>query len=409
MTSEEHYVNNPYSDELDKPENLKTDSGRPETFEPEEEKNSSDTPPAEHLASTVNDDLDQSLRQGECNVNNPYLEDRDNSMPPPEFKAADAGALSMEWTPPALPALPRWLFWSVLSLVLLLAGILASFLFVQTVNVLHTTKSAPDWLNIIFLPILIISCVCAFVFMLSFVWGWFKLKRFKQINLKILQELHERSENRDKTLRDFKNAKLYLQNYLEKYPLKLKGDGQKTASGLDKDAVKELQNIRGELLTRRSTDSQSWIEDFGKTFQYIIDKKAKATVNRHAMSAAMLTMVSPTALLDTVFVLGASFRMLKNICLLYNIRIGGLALPILFSRVILSAFIAGTVEQAATSLFSAATDFVNDVTNKQVIGSFAGKTLGPKIAEGIVNRYFMQRLGLATIELLRPVRGIKGS
>lgn len=121
-----------------------------------------------------------------------------------------------------------------------------------------------------------------------------------------------------------------------------------------------------------------------------LDARARAEVEAAARQVAMVTALVPIALADVATALVANLRMIRRIAEIYGGRSGALGSWGLLRRVFASLLAAGAL---------ALTD--------DLIGSVAGggvvSKLSRRFGEGIVNGALTARVGLAAIDLCRPL------
>lgn len=121
-----------------------------------------------------------------------------------------------------------------------------------------------------------------------------------------------------------------------------------------------------------------------------LDARARAEVEAAARQVAMVTALVPLALADVATALVANLRMIRRIAEIYGGRSGALGSWGLLRRVFASLLAAGAL---------ALTD--------DLIGSVAGGGVLSKVSrrfgEGVVNGALTARVGLAAIDLCRPL------
>lgn len=121
-----------------------------------------------------------------------------------------------------------------------------------------------------------------------------------------------------------------------------------------------------------------------------LDAEATALVSSAAKRVSVVTAVSPRAAVDLVFVLITAIGLIRRLALLYGGRPGALGMFRLFRQVI--AHLAVTGGMAA-----------GDSLIQQVVGHGLAAKLSARLGEGVVNGLLTARLGLAAIEVTRPL------
>jgi putative membrane protein len=121
-----------------------------------------------------------------------------------------------------------------------------------------------------------------------------------------------------------------------------------------------------------------------------LDQEARRLVSVAAQRVSIVTAVSPRALIDVLFVLAAALRLIRQLALLYGGRPGALGMIRLIRQTI--AHLAITGGMAAS-----------DGLVQQVLGHGVAAKLSQRLGEGVLNGLLTARLGLAAIDVSRPL------
>lgn len=123
--------------------------------------------------------------------------------------------------------------------------------------------------------------------------------------------------------------------------------------------------------------------------------KPKDDAARHAIATAaqrvsVVTALSPRALVDVVFVLVQGVALIRTLSSIYGGRASGLGLLRLSTRVVSHLAITGGVAMA-------------DSLVSQLLGAGLAARLSAKLGEGVLNGVLTARVGIAALDLCRPL------
>ena len=121
-----------------------------------------------------------------------------------------------------------------------------------------------------------------------------------------------------------------------------------------------------------------------------LDREARRLVSAAAKRVSVVTAVSPRAAVDMVFVLATALMLARRLARLYGGRPGTLGLFRLMRHVISHLAITGGMA-AGDSLI------------QQMIGHGVAAKVSARLGEGVLNGLLTARLGLAAIEVTRPL------
>ena len=122
----------------------------------------------------------------------------------------------------------------------------------------------------------------------------------------------------------------------------------------------------------------------------LLDDQARRLVVAASKRVSVVTAISPRAVVDMLFVLINALGLIRRLALLYGGRPGALGVLKLFRQVISHLAVTGGVGVA-------------DGLVQQVVGHGVAAKLSARLGEGMVNGLLTARLGLLTIDLVRPL------
>ncbi len=121
-----------------------------------------------------------------------------------------------------------------------------------------------------------------------------------------------------------------------------------------------------------------------------LDRRAESAIRKAALRAFGITALSPTSLTDAVFFVAVSLRMMREVAEAYGLRPTAASTTHLLRRLVREAGKLGAIDLATASLM-------------QHLGGGAAERLSSAAAESLYAAQRMARLGIAAMQLTRPV------
>jgi putative membrane protein len=121
-----------------------------------------------------------------------------------------------------------------------------------------------------------------------------------------------------------------------------------------------------------------------------LDPVARSLVAASAKRVSVVTAVSPNAVIDMMFVAAQNLRMLRKLATLYGARPGTLSLLKLARMVVTHIVLTGGIA-------------LGDDVIQQVVGHGLTAKLSARLGEGLFNGALTTRIGIAAIDVCRPL------
>ncbi|RYE59704.1 MAG: TIGR01620 family protein, partial [Rhizobiaceae bacterium] len=121
-----------------------------------------------------------------------------------------------------------------------------------------------------------------------------------------------------------------------------------------------------------------------------LDRQARVLILGASKRVSVVTAVSPRAVVDLVYVLFEVTRLIRAMADLYGGRPGTLGLLKLMRDVMAHLAVTGSIA-------------VGDGIAQQVLGHGLASRLSSKLGEGVINGLLTARIGIAAMDLCRPL------
>jgi putative membrane protein len=264
--------------------------------------------------------------------------------------------------PPAPPRTSRWstLFWTGLG------GLVSMGISLAVWRLIDDMFARSDWLGWLALAFAAALALATLVILGREVFGLLRLRTLNKLRLQAMEALAK--------------------------------DDRKLAEGVTRELLAiaksspRLFRARTELSSHLGAiiDGADLVRLTERHLMAPLDAEATALVSAAAKRVSIVTAVSPRAAVDLIFVLVTAIALVRRLAVLYGGRPGALGMFRLFRQVI--AHLAVTGGMAA-----------GDSLLQQVVGHGIAAKLSAKLGEGVVNGLLTARLGLAAIEVTRPL------
>jgi putative membrane protein len=276
----------------------------------------------------------------------------------------DSAMLPVPVEAPPVPARPgfKWgtLFWAAAGgLVLLGAGL-------GVVHLIEDLFARSEGLGVLGLAFAVVAAVALIVILAR--------EAFGLARLATIEKLHQRAA--EVLLSDDRTASRVIVNDL----LKLAHQNPQLAR-----ARATLASHADDII-----DGADMIKLAERELMGPLDEEARRMISTAAQRVSIVTAVSPRAAIDVLFVLVAALRLIRQLARLYGGRPGALGMIRLMRQVI--AHLAITGGMAAS-----------DSIIQQMLGHGIAAKLSQRLGEGVLNGLLTARLGLAAIDVTRPL------
>ncbi len=230
-----------------------------------------------------------------------------------------------------------------------------------------------------------------------------RFRRAQQIDLLALEQLDARHQLRVDSSEQKTSVIAELDRYLDDYP-----DPHDTLAplGIEEEFVEELQSQLVRLRNReRNLGEDAWIRDFELSFHATLEKIAKGRIHAHALKVAVGAGLSPFPLVDSLIVLNSGFRMIDDLCTIYNLRMGKWPTVFVLLLATSQSILAGKVEDSE-ALDKVGDELLHPVLTRLGLGAaeaIAKPVIG-MAGQGLLHYLLLRRIGVRTQRWLRVVK-----
>jgi putative membrane protein len=186
----------------------------------------------------------------------------------------------------------------------------------------------------------------------------------------------------------------------------LKAEAEEAAASVQADPARKVIARLGTLLSHRAETAKGravldqtkddiidgpHLLDLGeRELLTPLDRKARGLILNSSKRVAVVTAISPRAVVDLAYVLFEVTRLVRAMAELYGARPGKLGLLRLIRDVIAHLAVTGSIA-------------VGDGLAQQVLGHGLASRLSRRLGEGVINGLLTARIGIAAMDLCRPL------
>jgi putative membrane protein len=247
-----------------------------------------------------------------------------------------------------------------------LGGLVSLAIGIWVTNFVTDLFARSGWLGYLALTLAGLAALAAFIIILRELLGFFRLGRIASIRLSAQKALD---------LKDKKQA-------------------EQTARSLEalfsartdlKSGIRQMARHRREVL-----EADELLTLAERELMRPLDREARRLISSSVRRVALITAVSPSAIVDVVFVAMENLAMLRRLATLYGGRPGFLG-SLKLARLVLGHI-------ALTGGVALGEDVI-----QQLVGHGLTAKLSTRLGEGVINGAFTGRIGISAIDLCRPL------
>lgn len=323
-----------------------------------------------------------------------------------EERLRDTAAGSGLLLPPPVIAAVTWLGWttaSLLGLVLVAAG-------VGLAGEIRALPTPADWIAGVAAG-LCAALLAAAVLRLAA--ALIRLRRSPTVPLRALETLQQRERWRRLARERTVQARNELREYLRGYAFDEAARRRLADVGVTDEQCDALSLAREFLLRDQGLPPDTWVAEFARRFQSILDEAAAVRVKTYARRVGWGTFLAPMAVIDQFVVSYSCLAMVKDVMILFGLRPAAGQAATILARSILHAYLSGLLqeltESGADAVWEEIADSVQEAASPVAARLMSGAGVltregAAKTSEGVLNGWLVWRLGRRTIRLLQPVR-----
>ncbi len=273
--------------------------------------------------------------------------------------------LADELTPPPPAPNPKRVKWSKLFFASL-GGLIALSLGLWADALIRDLFARQDWLGWLAVGLTGLLVLAGVSAVLRELWGLSRMRKIES-----LREAAAKAYEND----DMKSARTVVGDLCQLY-----NDRPDTAKGRA-----ALEQHKNEII-----DGKDLLALTERDLMASLDIKARALVMGSAKRVSIVTAISPRALVDIGYVLIENMRLIRGLADLYGGRPGKLGFFRLARNVLAHLAVTGSIA-------------VGEGLLQQVVGHGVAARISSRLGEGVVNGLLTARIGIAAIDVCRPM------
>lgn len=324
------------------------------------------------------------------------------------------------------------------SFFLLTLGALLAFLLLlvitQTLIALDSLRAITEGIRGVGVAVevliyLLLAIIVAFVARIG--WFFIGLRRSRRFRIPTAEAMRERASLRAKSSRARQDLTRYVREYV---------DRNLAGLGFTSDECARLQEDARLLQQSDRYNDTEWFERFSEGFLATVDHCAERRIARARIYVAIKTGAVRIAAVDSIIVSVHATWLVGDIARIYHLSTGPVGVALILGHAFSSVYLAGQIGEGLEGFAEASPRAVGEASGDgdgagawlldrlgatpelldqlnldgdalaglidgvSDVGGSALRWVSPKIAEGLLNGFFVSRLGRATQDLVRPIR-----
>ncbi len=207
------------------------------------------------------------------------------------------------------------------SLLAIVSSLIFLFLAAQLVTLFAQLAMLPNWARFIGFGVVVAFLLALLFGLIRLVLLYLRLRATPRLSLLALRQLHGRQKLRRLARRRIGEVRRDLRLLLEEYPAT--GDsnaGRLRKLGFTASDITTLREHRRRLLDDRRSTAEGWVEHFDRQFLSCLDGACEQRIRLYTKRVALQTGISKLGRFDALVVTLNAYRMVADLCQIYNLR-----------------------------------------------------------------------------------------